>query len=121
MDGYHFEIFSKDISQSQKEYNLNWKPISNAAFANILLHCKGLITGAGFENPAEALFLDKPMMVIPIKGQYEQYCNAAALEAFGVLVIPRLDIHFNLIFTKWAKKRSLISQKAGIHHHRNGS
>lgn len=104
MDGYHFEIFSKDISESQKEYNLNWKPISNEAFTNSLLHCKGLITGAGFETPAEALFLDKPMIAIPIKGQYEQYCNAAALEAFGVLVIPQLDIHFNLIFTKWAKK-----------------
>ncbi len=44
------------------------------------------------------------MIAIPIKGQYEQYCNEAALEAFGVLVIPQLDIHFNLIFTKWAKK-----------------
>lgn len=33
-------------------------------------------------------------MVIPIKGQYEQKCNAEALREFGAEVISEIDIHF---------------------------
>ena len=51
---------------------------------------KGVLCGAGFETPAEALFLNKKLMVIPMKGQYEQQCNAAALELMGVPVIKNL-------------------------------
>lgn len=36
------------------------------------------------ETPAEALFLDKKLFVIPIHHQYEQECNAAALELMGI-------------------------------------
>lgn len=39
---------------------------------------------AGFETPAEALFLDKKLFVIPIHNQYEQECNAAALDLLGI-------------------------------------
>lgn len=46
--------------------------------------------GAGFETPEEALFLGKKLMVIPIKGQYEQQCNVAALKEMGVPVIKSL-------------------------------
>jgi uncharacterized protein (TIGR00661 family) len=50
----------------------------------------GVFCGAGFETPAEAMFLKKKLMVIPMKGQYEQQCNAAALEDMGVPVIKSL-------------------------------
>ena len=46
--------------------------------------------GAGFETPAEALYLKKKLLVIPMKGQYEQQCNAAALKKIGVPVIKSL-------------------------------
>ena len=104
MEGFTFEVFTKEVDSEQQEYNLKWKPIDNEAFTQSLVSCRGVITGAGFETPAEALFLKKPMIVIPIQGQYEQYCNAAALESFGVLVVNRLDINFTLILSKWAKK-----------------
>jgi UDP:flavonoid glycosyltransferase YjiC (YdhE family) len=50
----------------------------------------GVFCGAGFETPAEALFLKKKLMVIPMKGQYEQQCNAEALKNLGVPVIKNL-------------------------------
>jgi predicted glycosyltransferase len=59
-----------------------------------MIHAKGIITGGGFETPAEALYLGKKIMVIPIKGQYEQDCNAAALKEFGAEVINEIDINF---------------------------
>jgi predicted glycosyltransferase len=52
----------------------------------------GVLCGAGFETPAEALFMQKKLMVIPMKGQYEQQCNAAALKDIGVPVIKSLKI-----------------------------
>lgn len=49
-----------------------------------LISCDGVLCGAGFETPAEALFLGKKLFVIPMKGQYEQHCNAAALSKMKV-------------------------------------
>jgi hypothetical protein len=40
-------------------------------------------------------------MVIPLKGQYEQKCNAAALEKFNVSIIENMDENFYSHFEKW--------------------
>ena len=40
-------------------------------------------------------------MVIPIKGQYEQQCNAAALEQIGVKKLDKLDNDFTDHFNRW--------------------
>jgi len=45
---------------------------------DLLINCSGVITGGGFETVAEALYLNKRVLTIPIKGQYEQECNAEA-------------------------------------------
>jgi len=39
------------------------------------------------ETPAEALFFKKKLMVIPMKGQYEQLYNAECLKQLGVPII----------------------------------
>jgi uncharacterized protein (TIGR00661 family) len=70
-------------------------------FNQSLINCHGIITGAGFETPAEALYLGKKLMVIPLKGQYEQKCNAAALEDFNVMAIDTVDDNFKTLFEKW--------------------
>jgi uncharacterized protein (TIGR00661 family) len=50
----------------------------------------GVLCGAGFETPAEAMFLGKKLMVIPMKKQYEQHYNAAALRNLGVPVLKNI-------------------------------
>ena len=40
-------------------------------------------------------------MVIPIRGQYEQFCNAAALAKMGVPVLDALDAGFEGMFRPW--------------------
>lgn len=79
-----WQVFSKFTTQRYQRRNVRFHPISNRAFVHSFLHCEGLLTSAGFEAPAEALFLGKKLFVIPIKGQYEQHCNAAALQQMGV-------------------------------------
>ena len=59
-----------------------------------MINCNGAITGAGFETPAEILYLQKTLMCILIKGQHEQKCNVAVLKDFGVLIAEDVDKNF---------------------------
>ncbi len=60
-----------------------------------------MITGAGFETPAEALYMGKKLLCIPIKGQFEQLCNAEAIKRFNVPVIDKIDDNFSNIVDNW--------------------
>ena len=82
-----WHVFSKHSKESYQVGNVTIKPITNNVFVADMAKSKGVFCGAGFETPAEALYLNKKLMVIPMKGQYEQQCNAAALEQMGVPVI----------------------------------
>jgi len=82
-----WEVFSKHNKKAFREDNITVQPIDNEAFIASLASSEGVICGAGFEAPAEALFMRKKLMVIPMKGQYEQQCNAAALKEMGVPVL----------------------------------
>ncbi|MBO9698973.1 MAG: glycosyl transferase [Sporocytophaga sp.] len=85
-----WEVFSKHSRKPWKEKNLNIKPINNEAFIKSMASSEGVLCGAGFETPAEALYLGKKLMVIPMKNQYEQHYNAAALMSMGIPVIKAL-------------------------------
>jgi uncharacterized protein (TIGR00661 family) len=96
-----FEVFSKEVKHAVTHRNISFLPVSKAAFNKSLIHCQGIITSAGFETPAEALYLKKKLMVVPIKGQYEQLCNAAALEKMGVVSLTEINDNFALEFCRW--------------------
>lgn len=96
-----FEVFSHQKKERQRDGSIEFIPVSKAAFNQSLIHCHGIITGGGFETPAEALFLKKKIMSIPIQGQYEQQCNAAALSKLGIPVLQTLEDDFNDQFTNW--------------------
>jgi len=96
-----FEVFSKHIQTQKTEQNITWMPIDNENFANSLIHCHGIITGAGFETPAESLFLGKKMFLIPIKGQYEQLCNAESLKKYGAQIEYDIDYYFGSKINQW--------------------
>jgi len=101
---HHFEIFSKEVNQPTQIGNIRLIPVNKEAFNKSLIKCKGIITGAGFETPAEALYLGKKLMAIPIAGQYEQYCNAAALNKLGVICPRAIDHSFPSLFESWINK-----------------
>jgi uncharacterized protein (TIGR00661 family) len=85
-----WEVFSKHSKKTYRIKNVLIKPINNDAFIDSFINCTGILSGAGFETPAEALYLKKKLLVIPMKGQYEQQCNAAALKKMGIPVIKSL-------------------------------
>lgn len=85
-----WHIFSKHATVPYQLGNISVRPISNDDFVLDMAWSSGVLCGAGFETPAEALFLNKKLMVVPMKGQYEQQCNAIALGSMGVPVIKCL-------------------------------
>lgn len=89
-DKVKFDVFSKHNKKKIEDKNVTIKPIDNEKFVKSMAKSEGVICGAGFETPAEALFLNKKLLVIPMKNQYEQHCNAAALKQMGVHCIKSL-------------------------------
>ena len=79
-----WHVFSKSVKAICEKSNVILHPVDNALFIESLRTCIGLLSSAGFESPAEALFLGKKVFVIPIKNQYEQVCNAQALSRLGI-------------------------------------
>jgi uncharacterized protein (TIGR00661 family) len=96
-----FQIFSPHIKQPYTASNCRFYPVSNEAFTNSMINSAGVITGAGFETPSEALYMGKKLMVLPIRGQYEQLCNAAALEKKGISVVPKINHLFHNQLSQW--------------------
>jgi uncharacterized protein (TIGR00661 family) len=96
-----WDVFSKHNTKLIKEGNITIQPINNELFIKSLATCTGVLCGAGFETPSEALYLKKKLLVIPMKTQYEQQCNAAALKKMGVPVIKSLKKKHHWIIKDW--------------------
>ena len=81
---YKFVIFSSQIDKpGWNSSNVKLKPANQSDFMYALLQSRGVITGGGFETVAEALYLNKPVLTIPIEGQYEQECNTIAANSIN--------------------------------------
>jgi uncharacterized protein (TIGR00661 family) len=67
----------KDAAETENPLpNLSFHQVHDQNFLRDMAACKGLVCTAGFESICEAMYLGKPVMVIPVYGQYEQACNA---------------------------------------------
>lgn len=101
-------VFSKHSKNPYHKNNIHIRPINNDEFVESLTSCTGILCGAGFETPAEAMFLNKKLMVIPMKSQYEQQCNAAALKNMGVDVLKNLKPKQLEKIKNWVKSNLVI-------------
>ena len=108
MKSTKWEVFSKHNNYEYFSKNIHIKPITNEAFINSMASSKGVLCGAGFEAPAESLFMQKKLLVIPMKGQYEQQCNAAALSEMGVPMIKTLKKKHLDKLKKWVDSDSTV-------------
>jgi uncharacterized protein (TIGR00661 family) len=110
LTGLRFDIFSKEAKAIRQEKNIRFLPVNKQLFNKSLINCSGIITGAGFETPAEALQLGKKIMAIPIRGQYEQQCNAAALQQMGITTLSRIDDDFHDQVHNWLQLAPAIQK-----------
>ena len=86
-----WKVFSKHSIKPFKDGNIEYIPVENELFNKSLLACHLVITAAGFGTTTEALHLGKKLIVIPMKGQFEQKFNAQILKKFGVTVLKSID------------------------------
>lgn len=85
-----WHIFSKHIRKPYHIGRISVYPVNNDEFVASMVEAKGIFCGAGFETPAEALYLGKQLLVVPMKKQYEQHYNAEALREIGVPVLKNV-------------------------------
>ena len=98
---HHFEVFSAEVTSIRNYKNIIYFPISNSGFTKSMIRSHAVITGGGFETPAEAMYMNKKVLSIPISKHYEQLSNAAALSDLGVKVLLQIDQDFHPIFADW--------------------
>lgn len=104
-----WEVFSKHTRHPKRFKNVYLRPIDTRGFVKSVANSEGVLCGAGFETPAEVLYLGKKLMVVPMKNQYEQHCNAAALEQMGVPVLKSLRRKRLHEIESWLNYRSRVA------------
>ena len=96
-----WQVFSKHYKKGKQIKNIKIFPIDSELFLKSIASSKGVLCNAGFGTVSEALFLKKKVMVIPMKKQFEQACNAAMLKEMGVPVIKKLNLDNIPKIKKW--------------------
>lgn len=103
-----WDVFSKHAQVTSESGNVTIRPIDDIMFVRSLEGCQGLLTGAGFEAPSEALYLGKMLMTVPMSMQYEQQCNAKALRLMGVPVLPTMNELAVEPLRRWLREQDYI-------------
>lgn len=105
---FHFEVFTKEVSSILCKKNITYYPINNRQFTSSMIRCYGIITAGGFETPAEAMYMNKKILSIPIRNHFEQECNSIALAKKGVMVLKKIDDKFPTHFKQWVNYKQPV-------------
>lgn len=106
---FEWHLFSKHALKDYK-YKKHVKvfTLDDDRFVESMAKSQAVLCGAGFETPAEALYLRKKLMVVPMKNQYEQHYNAASLAEMGVPVLPSFKKKHVYTIWKWLKSSDRV-------------
>ena len=104
-----WDIFSKHNSEKLKFRNCTVQPVNNEQFISSMASSSGVLCGAGFETPAEALFMGKKLLVIPMKNQFEQQLNASALQSMGIPVVKSLNPKHDHLIETWLNNGQTVT------------
>lgn len=104
-----WHVFSPECEEAYIKGNVKVNPVGKETFLESIENCLGIVSATGFETTSEAMFLGKKLLTIPIKNQYEQLCNAAALKELGGKVVYGIDQHFSRILSAWIEEGAVLS------------
>jgi uncharacterized protein (TIGR00661 family) len=110
--------YRRDLEEPLVEGNVTYKPFAEAGFIEDLASARAVITSAGFTLLGEAVYLRKPLLAIPVEGQFEQILNAHYVEALGYgysndqLDAPTVQ-HFLERLPRYAEKLGEYEQREG--------
>lgn len=107
----------------QVDETLTYHQLNDEKFIEKMASCQGYVTTAGFESVCEAMYLGKPVLMVPVEGHYEQACNAVDAKKAGAgIYSDQFDIgllkgyipkHQNIqtTFRDWADQSGAIFLK----------
>ena len=84
-DDIPFRVYGyrRDITEPVTEGHVTYCPFSEVGFMEDLASARAVVTNGGFTLMSEAVYLHKPVLSIPLAGQFEQVLNAHYLEKLG--------------------------------------
>jgi uncharacterized protein (TIGR00661 family) len=71
------------LTADVQEGALLYRPFDERRFIEDLASARAVVAGGGFTLMGEAVYLHKPMLSVPVRGQIEQVLNARYLERAG--------------------------------------
>jgi uncharacterized protein (TIGR00661 family) len=94
--------FTETTSENdQANSNMQFHELDDKSYIAALSSCSALISTAGFESVCEAMYLGKPVLMVPVKNHYEQHLNSVFFERFGAGIRSHFfDIDNLLKFTR---------------------
>ncbi len=72
------------MNTSKKEGNVIFKKFSSSGFIKDLSECKAAILNGGFTGISEAVYMKKPVLIVPVKNQFEQIFNGETVKEMGI-------------------------------------
>ncbi len=75
--------YRRDLTAPVAEGNVTYLPFSEAGFIDDLRTCRAVIANGGFTLMSECVYLHKPLLSVPVQGQFEQVLNARYLAALS--------------------------------------
>jgi uncharacterized protein (TIGR00661 family) len=77
------QFFVYGLKRDEKLGNVTLKGFSEEGFVRDLASARAVLAGGGFSLMGEAVQLGKPLLAVPLEGQFEQTLNALWLEHLG--------------------------------------
>jgi uncharacterized protein (TIGR00661 family) len=111
--GFMVDVFTDIKPGMDLPAGLQVHPPGENRFRELMSTCKGIITTAGFDTAAEAAYHGIPLLVVPARGHFEQFCNSRDLEKCGIAtavdqLVPGVQLRakaaVNNDFREWADK-----------------
>ncbi len=104
----NWNVFTQEIKEETQQGSIYIRPINEDHFLKALAQSDGVITNAGFATTSEALYLGKPLLTIPMRGQIEQNYNAFALKKMGATVLKKLSVDKAKRIANWLDNPKVV-------------
>jgi uncharacterized protein (TIGR00661 family) len=75
--------YRRELKEEVCDGRVRYRPFSERQFIDDLRTARAVVSNGGFTLLSESVYLHKPVLSVPVKGQFEQVLNARWLEALG--------------------------------------
>jgi len=75
--------YRRDLTAPERDGSITYHPFDETRFVEDLASARAVVAGGGFTLLSEAVYLGKPILSIPLGGQFEQVMNARYVETLG--------------------------------------